>query len=77
MSDKLYKDLLLAKQGDETAIENVLSRFEPKIKKLSSTLPSSERADLEQELRIQLVRSVDKFNIEKLVSFWSYYENNG
>ncbi|MFG6149919.1 helix-turn-helix domain-containing protein [Halobacillus sp. B23F22_1] len=74
MENKLYELLLRAKENDEQAKAEVIQRFEPKIKKLSSTLPSWERDDLEQELRIQLVHSIEKFNVNHLVAFWKYYE---
>ncbi|MCP3030079.1 helix-turn-helix domain-containing protein [Halobacillus sp. A1] len=76
MKNRLYDILLRAKENDEKAITELIERFEPKIKKLSSTFPPAERDDLEQELRIQLVHSVEKFNIEKnQASFWSQYED--
>nr|WP_256522473.1 helix-turn-helix domain-containing protein [Halobacillus sp. A5] len=65
----MYHLLLRAKNNEEQAVSEVIQRFEPKIKKLSSTLPQSEREDLEQELRIQLVHSIEKFNVDHLTPF--------
>ncbi|UOQ92094.1 helix-turn-helix domain-containing protein [Halobacillus shinanisalinarum] len=73
MSD-LYALLLRAKEEDQVAISELIEKFDPKMKKLSSSLPASEREDLEQELRIQILRSIQKFDIEELMPFWSCYE---
>ncbi|UOR13768.1 helix-turn-helix domain-containing protein [Halobacillus amylolyticus] len=71
---ELYTLLLRAKQEDEEALSELIEKFDPKMKKLSASLPSSEREDLEQELRIQMIRSIRKFDIEALVPFWSCYK---
>ncbi|WP_101845951.1 helix-turn-helix domain-containing protein [Halobacillus sp. Marseille-P3879] len=67
MENNLYTLLLRAKENDERAVAELLGRFEPKIKKLSATLPPWEREDLEQELRIQIIHSIEKFNLSYCV----------
>ncbi|WP_173917373.1 helix-turn-helix domain-containing protein [Halobacillus sp. Marseille-Q1614] len=65
MKNNLYYLLLLAKAEHQEAMSDLIQRFEPKIKKLSSTFPSEDRDDIEQELRIQVLHAVKKFNIEE------------
>ncbi|MFD2924675.1 helix-turn-helix domain-containing protein [Halobacillus naozhouensis] len=70
---EMYELLLQAKEEDETAMTELIEKFEPKIRKLSGSLPASEREDMEQELKIQMIRSIRKFDIDKLTPFWSCY----
>ncbi|WP_179134080.1 helix-turn-helix domain-containing protein [Halobacillus massiliensis] len=65
MKNKLYDLLLLAQKEDEQAISQLIERFEPKIKKLSSAFPAEDREDIEQELRIQVMHAVEKFRMEE------------
>ncbi|WP_163528760.1 helix-turn-helix domain-containing protein [Halobacillus ihumii] len=71
---EVYELLLRAKEADETAMMELIDKFEPKIKKLSASLPATEREDMEQELKIQMIKSIEKFDIDKLSPFWSCYE---
>lgn len=50
-----------AKNQKYDAINEVITLFEPKIKKSSQSVPQSLRNDLEQELRWQLVKAVRRF----------------
>lgn len=57
------------KNKDLTSIEEIIHRFEPKIKSSSKFIQNREREDLEQELKIRIVKAVDKFKTSKTPGF--------
>jgi len=66
----LYKLVQQAKKGDETATSKVVSLFIPKVKKESQLAHSfEEREDLEQELQIQILKAINRFDTSA-PGFW-------
>lgn len=59
-----------AKQQKPEARSQLLRLFEPKIKKSSQFAPIACREDLEQELRIQLLKVIDRFEESETLDFW-------
>lgn len=71
---ELYQITQQAKQQDPEAMKEILHLFEPKIKKTSRFVHPSNREDLEQELKIQLVKAVDRFDAESTPNFWEFLD---
>ncbi|MFP7171807.1 helix-turn-helix domain-containing protein [Terribacillus sp. 7520-G] len=61
-----------AKEDDTAALEAVLIRFQPKIKKLSSSAPYAWKEDMEQELYIQLIKAIHRFEIKEVEPQWDF-----
>lgn len=59
-----------AKQQKPEAMTQILRLFEPKIKKSSQFAPVACRDDLEQELRIQILKVIDRFEENEAPDFW-------
>lgn len=66
---RLYDHVRQAKLYDGESIKEIIYLFEPKIKKTSRFLGNVERKDLEQELRIRIVKAVDKFKTAETPGF--------
>lgn len=59
------------KKQKPDAINEMIALFEPKIRKSSRSAPPSTRDDLEQELRLQIVKAVSRFKEPYAPDFWS------
>lgn len=69
----LVRDVKKQKPG---AINEMIDLFEPKIKKSSRLAPLSSRADLEQELRLQIVKAVNHFEEPHAPDLWKMMNEN-
>ena len=70
--EELYYIARKAKQQDPEAMSEILWRFEPKIKSSSRFVHPSIREDLEQELKTQVVKAVDRFDPQSTPGFWKF-----
>lgn len=61
-----------AKAEDTAALEAILIRFQPKIRKLSSSASYAWKEDLEQELHIQLIKAIQRFEIQEVEPQWKF-----
>ncbi|AIF67211.1 helix-turn-helix domain-containing protein [Terribacillus saccharophilus] len=61
-----------AKAEDKAALETMLIRFQPKIRKLSSSAPYAWKEDMEQELYIQLIKAIHRFEIQEVEPQWKF-----
>lgn len=68
----LFDLALQAQAHDEISREAFIQRFEPKVKHLSRFVPSQDRKDLEQELRMQMMRALDHFQCSQTPDFWTF-----
>lgn len=59
-----------AKHQKVNAINGIIALFEPKIKKSSRFASLSTRADLEQELRLQVIKAVNHFEEPYAPDLW-------
>lgn len=66
---RLYHHIQRAKNHDLDSLEEIIHRFEPKIKKSSKFVNNHERESLEQELKIRIIKSVDKFKTTETPGF--------
>lgn len=66
---RLCRLIQRAKNDDSNSINEIIQRFEPKIKNTSKLARSTEREDLEQELKIHVVKAVDKFKTAETPGF--------
>lgn len=71
----LYRLVQDAKRQDPKALGDMIRMFEPKIKQTSRFIPQSEREDLEQELRIQIVKAVERFDTKDTPGFWTFFRH--
>jgi DNA-directed RNA polymerase specialized sigma subunit len=60
--------------NDERTVEKIIALFEPKIKKSSRLIPESDREDVEQELRIQMMRAIQRFDTSNTPGFLEFIE---
>lgn len=72
--EELYYIARKAKQQDQEAMSEVLCRFEPKIKSSSRFVHPSIREDLEQELKMQVVKAVERFSPQSTPDFWKFMD---
>lgn len=72
----LYDLTQAAKHQDQQAISEIICIFEPKIRKLSRFTPTPEKEDLEQELKIEIVKAVNRFEAEAPHGFWELVDEN-
>ncbi|WP_010531815.1 helix-turn-helix domain-containing protein [Lentibacillus jeotgali] len=66
---RLYHLVQHAKTNDSESTKEIIHRFDPKIKQTSRFTGKFEREDLEQELRIRIVKAVDKFKTDDTPGF--------
>lgn len=71
----LYHLLKRAKNSDQEAVAEIIERFEPKIKKSSKIADFYYREDLEQELRIEILKLVHRFEDRSIPGFWKFLED--
>lgn len=67
-----------AKKHDEEALEAIFQQFKPKIKQCSQLAPRPNREDLEQELKIQIIKAIVRFQSKNTPGFQDFLklENN-
>lgn len=66
-----------AKHGDQEALSALLQRFRPLIRACCRGLSMADGQDLEQDLSIQLVRLVQRYELNNSESFESYVKSTG
>lgn len=66
---RLYYLIQQAKTRDMESMNEIIHRFDPKIKNTSKFTGNHEREDLEQELKIRVVKAVDKFKTAETPGF--------
>lgn len=75
MGDTALIDLVQrAKQGDASALTDLLMRFRPLIRACCRGLPQADGEDLEQELYIHLIRLVRRYEPNGAMPFDRYLE---
>ncbi|WP_174614852.1 helix-turn-helix domain-containing protein [Virgibacillus ihumii] len=62
-----------AKHGNVDAVEDVLERFEPKIKRSLSQTTLQNQADLYQELSIKTMEIIHTYDADKVYGFWEFF----
>ncbi|SNZ18313.1 Helix-turn-helix domain-containing protein [Terribacillus aidingensis] len=70
--ESLFDLTLKAKANDKAAMEAVLLRFQPKIRRLSNNAPRAWKEDMEQELYIQLIKAIHRFEIQEINPQWNF-----
>lgn len=65
----LYYLIQQAKTRDSDSINEIIHRFDPKIKNTSKFTRYHEREDLEQELKISVFKAVGKFKTAETPGF--------
>ncbi|MFT9847156.1 helix-turn-helix domain-containing protein [Aneurinibacillus sp. REN35] len=70
--ESLYELIRRAKENDPEAIRCILHMFEPKIKKSSQFLASYQRDDMEQEIKMELIRALHRFDTGTTPGFWAF-----
>ncbi|OYD09645.1 hypothetical protein CHM34_01140 [Paludifilum halophilum] len=58
--------LVKAKQKEPSAQQKLLTLIEPKIRYHTRYLPFHDKQDAEQEIRIKILRSLDRFEIRSV-----------
>jgi DNA-directed RNA polymerase specialized sigma24 family protein len=69
--ESLFDLTLKAKANDRAAMEAVLLRFQPKIRRLSNSAPPAWKEDMEQELYIQLIKAIHRFEMQEVDPQWN------
>ncbi|MED4205807.1 helix-turn-helix domain-containing protein [Neobacillus mesonae] len=68
----LYDLTQKAKAGSQEAVAKIVEMFEPKVKKSSRFIAADNREDLEQELRLEIVKAVNRFETSSTPTFWGF-----
>ncbi|GED17953.1 helix-turn-helix domain-containing protein [Aneurinibacillus migulanus] len=71
----LYELMRLARDNDPEAIGTILYLFEPKIKKSSRCIPYGNRDDVEQEVKVAMVKALRRFDTSSTPGFWEFIES--
>ncbi len=53
--------VLAAGRGDEAALQLILRRFAPLVRRMASAAPQSYREDVEEDIRFQLLQAASRF----------------
>ncbi|WP_019913616.1 helix-turn-helix domain-containing protein [Paenibacillus sp. HW567] len=65
-----------AQQKDNEAIEEIIHKFNPKIRKSLSQTSVQNRNDLRQEVNLKMIEAINKFDVESVPGFWEFVSNN-
>ena len=68
----LMKLLKKAKNNDKKAMEEIIIKFTPKIRKSLYQTSLQERNDLRQEVNLKIIEAVHKYDIESIPGFWDF-----
>lgn len=71
MNDECCFDLNHA-QNRISYIEDVIKLMEPKIKKTMYTISANSREDIEQEVKLKIIESIDNIKFDETPGFWEY-----
>ena len=66
---------LVDKLDEQEAVQELIVLFEPKIKSLSSSLPIDDQGDVEQELRIHMLKAIKRFDTSNTPGFWDFLDS--
>ena len=69
---KLYE--LVDNIHDKETMLKIIRLFEPKIKKSSRFITYSEQEDIEQELRIEMIKEIQRFDTSNIPGFFEFLE---
>lgn len=67
-------ELVKESREDSYALQEIIDRFEPKIKKSLNLTKYQEKEDLSQELKSKLVSCIQKYDIDSTPGFWELKE---
>lgn len=67
----LYSMVKLA-QEDPARLEEIVSSFEPKVKRLMKITDLNNMQDLSQELRIIIMKAASNYDTESIPGFWEW-----
>ncbi|MEK4539168.1 helix-turn-helix domain-containing protein [Peribacillus sp. FSL K6-1552] len=70
--DKILYQLAIDSKKNNEAIETVLKFYTPKIKKTLLQTSLQNRNDLEQELRLKLVKMIKMYDLDEIVGFGGF-----
>ena len=75
-TENLERLIVLGKQGDKKAIEEILKLYERLIKKCSRSyyIRGYDEEDLEQIARLMIIKAIDKFNFSNGANFTGFAE---
>ena len=70
--DKLYGLIKRAQTGDINAIELIVKKMSPKIRKSLYVVDPENREDLEQEIKLKLIEAIYKYEMKSVPGFWEF-----
>ncbi|MFD0736381.1 helix-turn-helix domain-containing protein [Planotetraspora mira] len=68
---KMYDLIKRAQKKDNCALESIIEKMTPKIKKMLLEIPIQDRDDVEQQVKIKIIEAILKYPIESIPSIWS------
>lgn len=68
----LYELVYEVKKGNTEAAARIVSLFEPKLTKFSRSLPEHQQDDLKQEVRLEIIRVLDRFETDRTPGFFEF-----
>ncbi|WP_100397935.1 helix-turn-helix domain-containing protein [Bacillus sp. FJAT-44742] len=66
---EIYRLVEKAQKSDQEAIQQIIYRFEPKIKSSLRLIPFQQREDVNQEIVIKMIEVIQKEDIERVPGF--------
>lgn len=73
---KLYELIISAQAGDSRAIELIIKKMTPKIRKSLYSIDLRNREDLEQEIKLKLIEAIYNYEVKAIPGFWEFVELN-
>jgi len=71
----LYHLFIEAQKGDHEAAAEILKRFEPKVSKSSRFVNWNDQEDLKQELAIEIIKAIHRFEPKGIPGFWEFIDS--
>ncbi|WP_224600370.1 helix-turn-helix domain-containing protein [Bacillus sp. RAR_GA_16] len=71
----LYELVHEVKKGNTEAAAEIVALFEPKLKKFSRSLPEHQQEDLRQEVRLEIVRVIHRFETDRTPGFFEFLQS--
>ncbi|WP_416147932.1 helix-turn-helix domain-containing protein [Salipaludibacillus sp. HK11] len=69
---ELIKEVQYDDSKREAAIKQLITIFEPKIKKSLNNTSFQNKSDLEQELVLKMIEIVDKYEVDNTINIFDY-----
>lgn len=67
-------DLMKNISDDPKSLEQIIERFEPKIKSMMRIINQNDKEDLAQDVKLRLIKNIRDYDIDSIPSIWEIEE---